>query len=68
MCVSMELLEYQVKEWFGKIGIPVLPSQTIDHPTDLKRLKIKYPIVLKSQIYGGGTRKSRWSQVCRNHN
>lgn len=54
----MELLEYQVKEWFGKIGIPVLPSQTIDHPTDLKRLKIKYPIVLKSQIYGGERAKA----------
>ncbi len=54
----MELLEYQVKEWFGKIGIPVLPSQTIDHPTDLKRLKINYPIVLKSQIHGGGRTKA----------
>ncbi len=50
----MELLEYQVKEWFGKIGIPVLPSQRINHPTDLKRLKISYPVVLKSQVYGGG--------------
>jgi succinyl-CoA synthetase beta subunit len=49
----MDLLEYQVKQWFGKIGIPVLPSQRIDHPTDLKRLKIGYPIVLKSQVYGG---------------
>ncbi|MFM8006413.1 MAG: succinate--CoA ligase subunit beta, partial [Dolichospermum sp.] len=49
----MDLLEYQVKEWFGKIGIPVLPSQRIDHPTDLKRLKIPYPIVLKSQVQGG---------------
>ncbi|MGB3651028.1 MAG: succinate--CoA ligase subunit beta [Rivularia sp. (in: cyanobacteria)] len=48
----MELLEYQVKEWFENIGIPVLPSQTIDHPTDIKRLKINFPIVLKSQIYG----------------
>jgi succinyl-CoA synthetase beta subunit len=47
----MDLLEYQVKEWFKKMGIPVLPSQTIDHPTDLKRLKISYPIVLKSQVY-----------------
>ncbi|MEY3255671.1 MAG: hypothetical protein RLZZ29_802 [Cyanobacteriota bacterium] len=47
----MDLLEYQVKEWFNKIGIPVLPSQRIDHPTDLKRLKIPYPIVLKSQVY-----------------
>ncbi|BAY18146.1 ATP-grasp domain-containing protein [Nostoc sp. HK-01] len=49
----MDLLEYQVKEWFGNIGIPVLPSQRIDHPTDLKRLKINYPIVLKSQVYAG---------------
>ncbi|MBE9004376.1 succinate--CoA ligase subunit beta [Fortiea sp. LEGE XX443] len=49
----MDLLEYQVKEWFAKIGIPVLPSQRIDHPTDLKRLKIRYPIVLKSQVYAG---------------
>ncbi|MBD2298569.1 succinate--CoA ligase subunit beta [Nostoc sp. FACHB-87] len=49
----MDLLEYQVKEWFGNIGIPVLPSQRIDHPTDLKRLKIRYPVVLKSQVYAG---------------
>ncbi len=55
---SMDLLEYQVKEWFGNIGIPVLPSQRIDHPTDLKRLKIRYPIVLKSQVYGGGRSKA----------
>ncbi|MEM7727219.1 MAG: succinate--CoA ligase subunit beta [Cyanobacteria bacterium P01_A01_bin.45] len=54
----MDLLEYQVKEWFGNIGIPVLPSQRIDHPTDLKRLKIQYPIVLKSQVHGGGRLKA----------
>ncbi len=54
----MDLLEYQVKEWFGKIGIPVLPSQKIDHPTELKRLKISYPIVLKSQVYAGGRTKA----------
>ncbi len=53
----MNLLEYQVKEWFGKIGIPVLPSQRIDHPTDLKRLKIRYPIVLKSQVQAGEREK-----------
>jgi len=50
----MDLLEYQAKEWFRKIGIPVLPSQRIDHPTDLKRLKIPYPVVLKSQVHAGG--------------
>ncbi|MDJ0797341.1 MAG: succinate--CoA ligase subunit beta [Calothrix sp. MO_167.B12] len=48
----MNLLEYQVKEWFREMGIPVLPSQKIDHPTDLKRLQISYPIVLKSQVHG----------------
>jgi succinyl-CoA synthetase beta subunit len=54
----MDLLEYQVKEWFGNIGIPVLPSQRIDHPTDLKRLKIRYPIVLKSQVHAGERAKA----------
>jgi succinyl-CoA synthetase beta subunit len=56
--ISMDLLEYQVKEWFREIGIPVLPSQRIDHPTDLKRLKIRYPIVLKSQVFRGGRAKA----------
>ncbi len=54
----MDLLEYQVKEWFRNINIPVLPSQRIDHPTDLKRLKISYPIVLKSQVHGGERAKA----------
>lgn len=54
----MDLLEYQVKEWFGEIGIPVLPSQRIDHPTDLKRLKIRYPIVLKSQVHAAERAKA----------
>ncbi|MBD2354725.1 succinate--CoA ligase subunit beta [Tolypothrix sp. FACHB-123] len=54
----MDLLEYQVKEWFGKIGIPVLPSQRIDHPTDLKRLKIRYPVVLKSQVHAAERAKA----------
>lgn len=54
----MDLLEYQVKEWFKEIGIPVLPSQRINHPTDLKRLKINYPIVLKSQVHGGERAKA----------
>jgi succinyl-CoA synthetase beta subunit len=54
----MDLLEYQVKEWFEMIGIPVLPSQRIDHPTDLKRLKIRYPIVLKSQVHAGERAKA----------
>ncbi|MBV9388792.1 MAG: acetate--CoA ligase family protein, partial [Chroococcidiopsidaceae cyanobacterium CP_BM_ER_R8_30] len=50
----MDLLEYQAKEWFREMGIPVLPSQRIDRPSDLKDLKIRYPVVLKSQVYSGG--------------
>ncbi len=50
----MDLLEYQAKELFREVGIPVLPSQRIDHPRDLKRLGISYPVVLKSQVPTGG--------------
>ncbi len=54
----MDLLEYQVKNWFREMDIPVLPSQKIDHPTDLKRLQINYPIVLKSQVHGRNRAKA----------
>jgi succinyl-CoA synthetase beta subunit len=54
----MDLLEYQAKELFGKMGIPVLPSQRIDQPKDLKGLKIPYPVVLKSQVRTGGRSKA----------
>jgi len=50
----MDLLEYQAKELFREMGIPVLPSQRIDRPRDLKGLELPYPIVLKSQVYMGG--------------
>jgi succinyl-CoA synthetase beta subunit len=49
----MDLLEYQAKELFRDVGIPVLPSQRIDRPTDLKALRIPYPVVLKSQVSVG---------------
>jgi succinyl-CoA synthetase beta subunit len=54
----MDLLEYQAKELFRQMGIPVLPSQQINHPKDLKGLKIPYPVVLKSQVYTGGRGKA----------
>lgn len=38
--------------------IPVLPSQRIDNPADLKGLKIPYPVVLKSQVRAGGRGKA----------
>jgi succinyl-CoA synthetase beta subunit len=49
----MDLLEYQAKELFREMGIPVLPSQRIDRSKDLKGLQIPYPVVLKSQVYYG---------------
>lgn len=50
----MDLLEYQAKALFRQMEIPVLPSQRIDNPADLKGLKIPYPVVLKSQVRAGG--------------
>ena len=50
----MDLLEYQAKEWFREMGIPVLPSQKINCISDIKGLKIPYPVVLKSQVRTGG--------------
>lgn len=54
----MDLLEYQAKELFRETGIPVLPSQKVRHPQDLKGLKIPYPVVLKSQVRAGGRGKA----------
>ena len=54
----MDLLEYQAKELFREVGIPVLPSQRIDRPTDLKALRIPYPVVLKSQVSVGNRGKA----------
>ena len=51
---TMDLLEYQAKELFRSVGIPVLVSQRIGRVQDLKQLTIPYPIVLKSQVYVGG--------------
>ncbi|MGB3402964.1 MAG: ATP-grasp domain-containing protein [Microcoleaceae cyanobacterium] len=54
----MDLLEYQAKTLFRQMDIPVLPSQRIDQAQDVKRLKIPYPLVLKSQVRSGGRGKA----------
>lgn len=54
----MELLEYQAKELFNQVGIPILPSQAIANPSQIKRLQIPYPVVLKSQVRAGGRGKA----------
>jgi succinyl-CoA synthetase beta subunit len=50
----MDLLEYQAKKLFAQVGIPVLPSQPVHDPRELKKLQIPYPVVLKSQVSVGG--------------
>lgn len=54
----MDLLEYQAKELFQTVGIPTLPAQRIDHPSDLRSLQIPYPVVLKSQVRRGGRERA----------
>lgn len=54
----MDLLEYQAKALFREVGIPVLPSQLIDDPREIKQLQVPYPIVLKSQVRSGGRGKA----------
>jgi succinyl-CoA synthetase beta subunit len=53
----MDLLEYQAKALFQEVGIPTLPAQRLDRPTDIKFLKIPYPVVLKSQVSVGNRGK-----------
>jgi succinyl-CoA synthetase beta subunit len=57
----MDLLEYQAKELFRAVGIPVLPSQRIDRVEDLKNLRIPFPVVLKSQVYVEG--RGKWGGI-----
>lgn len=47
----MDLLEYQAKQLFAQVEIPVLPSQSLLNASDLKNLHIPYPVVLKSQVF-----------------
>ena len=54
----MELLEYQAKELFRMVGIPILPSLTIEDARKIKQLQIPYPVVLKSQVRSGGRGKA----------
>ena len=54
----MELLEYQAKELFKMVDLPILPSQTITDSRKIKQLQIPYPVVLKSQVRSGGRGKA----------
>ena len=45
-----------MQNWLEKLFLVhlELPSQRIDRPSDIKGLKIPYPVVLKSQVRTGG--------------
>ncbi|MEM9771651.1 MAG: ATP-grasp domain-containing protein [Cyanobacteria bacterium P01_D01_bin.73] len=47
----MDLLEYQAKILFAEHGIPTLPSQRISSLSDIRNLKIPFPVMLKSQVH-----------------
>jgi succinyl-CoA synthetase beta subunit len=54
----MDLLEYQAKQLFEQVNIPILPSQSVSDASELKNLHIPYPIVLKSQVLASGRAKA----------
>ncbi|MGD1937488.1 MAG: ATP-grasp domain-containing protein [Cyanophyceae cyanobacterium] len=54
----MDLLEYQAKALFAENGIPILPSQQIASVSDIRHLKIPYPVMLKSQVRAQGRGRS----------
>ncbi len=54
----MDLLEYQAKQLFRQVEIPVLPSEIIAEPRAIKQLQIPYPLVLKSQVRVGSRGKA----------
>ena len=51
-------LNIKPKKLFRQVGIPILPSQTIKDPRQIKQLQIPYPVVLKSQVRAGGRGKA----------
>ena len=56
----MKLFEYQAKELFANIGIPVPIGMLIDGPSEISRVmgKIPFPWALKSQTRTGGRGKA----------
>ena len=62
----MDLLEYQAKTLFAESGIPILPSQQIGSLSDLRKLKIPYPVMLKSQVRAPGRGRAGGIRVAAN--
>jgi succinyl-CoA synthetase beta subunit len=54
----MKLHEYQAKEVFVRYGLPVQQGVVIDHPEQVARLDVRYPVVIKAQVLVGGRGKA----------
>lgn len=56
----MKLLEYQGKELFARVGLPVPPGKVADTPEAAKRAacELGFPVVVKAQVAAGGRGKA----------
>jgi len=54
----MKLHEYQAKEVFARYGIPVQRGAVISEPSEVDRLDLRYPVVVKAQVLVGGRGKA----------
>ena len=56
----MKLLEYQGKELFERVGLPVPKSELADTPSDARAAaeRIGLPVVVKAQVAAGGRGKA----------
>ncbi len=55
----MKLYEYEAKKVFDKMGIPIPKQYGIIHsPNELDKLKLEFPVMLKSMVLVGGRGKA----------
>jgi succinyl-CoA synthetase beta subunit len=54
----MKLHEYQAKEVFARYGLPVQTGVVVEHPEQVARLDMPYPVVVKAQVLVGGRGKA----------
>lgn len=64
----MKLLEYQGKEFFARVGLPVPLGKVADTPETAQRIanELGFPVVVKAQVAAGGRGKAGGIQIARN--
>jgi len=57
--IKMRLYEYEAKKVFDTVGIPVPKQHGVIHsPSEIEKLEIKFPVMLKSMVLVGGRGKA----------